>query len=262
MYQEYAIDPSTICRSFDRFKMVWNGLGYGEGRLLSRFPGKWEQKVFKSCAYLDLPDGSRKKLIEESLVKEAKSKSIASGRAYDSNAATWLEAAESIHAKKAFHGILSETNPRGHPDVVCYDTLGDSEDCWTVPKPWHVTRHHSNMAVAAAPLLRASRDILFIEPYFQFIPRFTKPMKAFLAELVPFESVVNRVEIHLKHWDQKSNDDTFKSDFEQAIADKLHFCCPRYSGELIKKLEFFIWESPDSNRMHPRYILTEVAGHG
>ena len=96
-------------------------------------------------------------------MKEAKRKSIASGRAFDSNAPSWLEAAESVHAQKAFHGILSEENPRDHADVVCYDALGDAEDSWTVSKPWQVTRYRSDMAAAAAPLLRASRDILFIE---------------------------------------------------------------------------------------------------
>ena len=264
MYQEYAIDPTTICRSFDRFKLVWNGLGYSEGRVLSRFPGSWEKKVIKSQAYKDLPDGLRKKLIEDSLANEAKvkRKSIASGRDYDSNTPSWLEEAENAHASAPFCGILAEGNPREHASVVTYDELGDTEDCWTVPRPWQVMRYRRAMAAAAAPLLRASRDILFIEPYFKFSPRFTKPMQAFLAELVPFERVINRLEIHLKHWDDESNEATFQSDFEQAVADKLRYCCPRGGEKLLKKLEFFIWESSDSNRMHPRYILTEVAGLG
>jgi hypothetical protein len=267
MYQEYAIDPTTICRSFDRFKLVWNGLGYPEGRLLSRFPGRWEDKVFKSASYEELPDGLRKKWIFDALAAEAKTrqklKSIASGRDFDSNATTWLEEAERAHSAKPFSGILSETNPRGNADIVCYDELGDVEDCWNVPRPWQVTRFYKDMSAAAAPLLHASREILFVEPYFKFESRFTRPLKAFLSELVPYASPIRRIEIHLKQWDGDVHAEDFQEEFSQALEANLRHLKPDDGDAIIEKLEFFIWESPTgSNAMHPRYILTEVAGLG
>ena len=265
MYQEYAIDPTTICRSFDRFKLIWNGLGYGEGRLLSLFPGAWAKKVVSSGAYKDLPDGLRKKTIEDLLVRETKlkRKSIASGREYVPDLGSWLQAAEDAHANRAFHGIVSETNPRDQAAVTCFGDLGDNEGCcWNLPRPWQVKRNHVEMAAAAGPLLRSSKKILMIEPYFNFGRRFTRPLRSFLAELVPYAAVVDRVEVHLKHNPERGTPEHFTEEFKQEAAEKLHFIRPRGGEALLQKLEFFIWESPDDNRMHPRYILTEVAGLG
>lgn len=265
MYQEYAIDPTSICGSFDRFKLFWNGLGYHEGRLLSRFPGSWEKRVVKSRSYQELPDGLRKKAIEESLAKEVKIKrrSVLSGRDFDSNAPSWLEEAERAHASMRFHSILSEENPRSHTDVACFDEIGEPGDSWEIPKPWQVTRYHKDMAQAAAPLLRASREILLIEPYFDFHTRFTRPLKSFLTELAPYSSAIMRIEVHLKHWDNESNDELFIEAFKERAAENLRHFTPEHGGQaILEKLDFIIWESPDANRMHPRYILTEVAGLG
>ncbi|HBR95186.1 MAG TPA: hypothetical protein DEA90_13580 [Opitutae bacterium] len=265
MYQEYAIDPTSICGSFDRFKLFWNGLGYNEGRLLSRFPSSWEKKVVKSRAYRELPDGLRKKAIEESLAKEAKIKrrSILSGRDFNSNADSWLEEAERAHASLPFYSIISEENPRSHKDVACFDDIGEPGDCWEIPKPWQVARYHKDMARAAAPLLRSSREILLIEPYFDFKDRFTRPLKSFLTELAPYSTAIKRIEVHLKHWDNESNDELFVEAFKQRAAESPRHFVPDENGDaILEKLEFIIWESPDSNRMHPRYILTEIAGLG
>jgi hypothetical protein len=265
MYQEYAIDPTTICRSFDRFKMIWNGLGYGEGRLLSMLPASWAKKVVKSSAYNDLPDGLRKKAIEDNLAREKKlkQKSVASGRNYKPDLGSWLQGAEEAHADRPFHGILAETNPREQPAVTCFDDLGENEDCcWNLPRPWQVKRNHIAMANAAAPLLRCSKQILLIEPYFHFGRRFTRPLLSFLTELVPYTGSIDRVEVHLKHNPERGTPEYFTEEFKQEAAGKLRFIQPTGGESLLQKLEFFIWENPDDNRMHPRYILTEVAGLG
>lgn len=263
MYQEYAIDPTTICRSFDRFARFWNGLGYGEGRLLSRFPGKWERKLIRSQAYLDLSEGQRKR-VEILLKREADTRRriVPSGRSYDSNAQTWLEAAENCHRQQPFHGILAESNPRSHGSVTCFDDVGEQGDCWATPRPWQVKRWRTDMARAAAPLLRTSREILFVEPYFEFSDRFTHPLCAFLSELASYAGVIKRLEVHLKRRSDEGTPEYFRDVFEQEARAKLRHYRPPDGHELIEKLEFFIWESPDENRMHPRYILTEVAGLG
>lgn len=264
MYQEYAIDPTTICRSFDRFKLFWNGLGYHEGRLLSRFPGTWERKVVKSPAYKDLPDGHRKKAIEESLIREAKAKrkSIASGRKYDPCAESWLTEVEQTQASQPFHGILAEENPNQHSDIICFDDVGDKEDCWCTPTPWQVKRCHTDLAQTAAPLLLASRELLFIEPYFRLSSRFTRPLKRMFESIKEYEQKIDRIEIHLKKGDPKDGFENFLDGFEHDLKNKVQECCTRPCDWVLDKLEFFIWESPDDDRMHPRYILTDTAGLG
>lgn len=264
MYQEYAIDPTTICRSFDRFKLIWNSLGYTEGRLLSSFPSAWAKRVVSSSAYKGLPDGLRKKAIEDHLIREKrlKQKSIASGREYQPDLGSWLQAAEAAHTLQPFHGVIAETNPRDAA-VSTFDELGDDEACcWNLPRPWQVKREHTAMAVAASPLLRCSKQVLFIEPYFNFGRRFTRPLRSFLSEIATYASVVERVEVHLKHNLDLGTSEFFVETFKQEAAEKLHFYCPSGGESILKKLEFFIWESPDDNRMHPRYILTELAGLG
>lgn len=263
MYQEYAIDPTTICRTFDRFKLFWGGLGYGEGRLLSKFPGSWEKKALKSDTYNVLTELQQKR-IEELLAREKfeKRRIVPSGREYDSNSPSWLDAAESAHAGKPFHAILAEGNPRKHKAVACFDDLGEDGDFWSVPRPWQIDRWHTNMANAAARLLLCSREILFVEPYFCFEERFTRPLKAFLEIVTPYANVIQRIEVHLKQSNPELSHDDFRDAFIEAGKQNLKHCCPRDGKELLKKVEFFIWENSTTHRMHPRYILTEVSGLG
>jgi hypothetical protein len=263
MYQEYAIDPTTICRSFDRFKLFWNGLGYGEGRLLSKFPGKWERMLLRSETYGGLTDIQKTAILQRlATEKETKQRIIPSGRNYNSNSTDWLVAAESGHSEKPFYAILAEANPRNHRAVSCFDEVGEEGDCWSMPRPWQIKRSHQDMANAAAPLLRTSREILLVEPYFNFFPRFTRPLKTFLKEIVEYAAAIQRIEVHLKHRPDEGTPGFFRDEFIEAAKRKLKYCCPGGGNDLIRRLEFFIWESPDDNRMHPRYILTEVAGLG
>jgi len=263
MYQEYAIDPTTICRSFDRFKLIWNGLGYSEGRLLSRFPTKWQRKLLKSETYLSLSDGQRSK-VREILTREefSQQKIIASGRSFKPETPTWLGDAERVDTGKPVHAILSEENPREHCSVACYNNIGEEGDCWSTPTPWQIKRCHTDIAKASGPLLKVSREILFIEPYFQFKTRFTRPLKRMLETVNDYEPRITRIEIHLKEGNPPDGFDTFLDGFEHDLRNKLQDCCTRPCDVLLDKLEFFIWDSPDDNRMHPRYILTDVSGLG
>jgi hypothetical protein len=261
MYQEYAIDPTTICQSADRFLRFWGGLGYGEGRLLSKFPGKWERMLLRSESYGGLTDIQKTAILQRlATEKETKQRIIPSGRNYNSNSTDWLEAAESGHSEKPFHAILAEENPRNHGAVSCFDNVGKDGDCWTVSRPWLIERWHTDLAKVAVPLLRVSREILLIDPNFQFKERFTRPLKAFLSELLPYAGVIRRIELHLNYNNRDLSHQTFRDEFLGDAKNNLRHCCPTGGQELLKKLDFFIWERPESNRMHPRYILTEVAG--
>jgi hypothetical protein len=263
VYQEYAIDPTTLCKSFDRFKLIWNGLGYSEGRLLSKFPTKWEWKLLKSDSYKSLSDGQRNRILDILATEQKnKHKIISSGREYESNTPSWLEEAERVHSTQPFHAILAEDNPRTNDSVACFDDLGVDGDCWCTPRPWQVKRHHTDMAKAAGPLLQASKEILFIEPYFKFSTRFTRPLKKMLETVQNYERKIERIEIHLKEREPRPEFDSFLKEFEHNLRDKVKDCCTRPCDQLLDKLEFYIWESPDDNRMHPRYILTDVAGLG
>jgi hypothetical protein len=48
MHHEYALDPESV-NNWQVFKYVVDQCGFEYGRLISRFPGKWERAAINAC---------------------------------------------------------------------------------------------------------------------------------------------------------------------------------------------------------------------
>ena len=49
MHKEYAVDPSTIASSYDVFRYLIEKFGFERGRLILKFPSKWERLVYQAA---------------------------------------------------------------------------------------------------------------------------------------------------------------------------------------------------------------------
>jgi hypothetical protein len=261
MYRVYAIDPSKVCESWERFRFFWSACGYDKGRLIAKFPSKWQSILFDSEAFNALPEVRQSRV--EVLVSENRGRVVPSGRKYDKNTEDWLHAAELAHAEKAFAAIVAEVNPRDHKGVYLFDDLDGDHHAWMVETSGSILRQAQVMADSAAPLLRASKKFRFIDPHFDFKGRFKRPLKKFLLPLVPYERRVESIEIHFKY---KASDHESKSwneyrpAFERILERELPSFIPASSTELAGKIEFVAWSDSEKARLHPRYILTDVGG--
>lgn len=262
MYQEYAIDPTKICRNWERFRYVWSHLGYDRGRLLSLFPKKWFAELYESEAYKDLSPAEQSRVIEKfKQEKFQKNKIVPANRTVTEALSNWLEHAEAGHNLKAFHSIIADENPRRRSEVTLFDNLDEDLAPWQVATPWLVKRKAEQLASAANLLLQRGRKILFIDPHFCFERRYTNTFESYLEVIAKRALPVDYIEVHMNYSNKRGTEEFFLNDLKCNLNSKLRRYCPS-SATLLRHMEFIVWEDSDDSEMHPRYILTEFAGLG
>ena len=134
MYQEYAVEPAAIGSSWETFRYLIEKFGFQEGRLISRFPAKWERLVIDAAKMADIGDIARKRITEK--LREAKEKDVKiinSGRKYDPDLGSWVANARAADVKKPFHGIIAQGNHK-EDKIVASEDLEENHRSWSLLK--------------------------------------------------------------------------------------------------------------------------------
>ncbi|MFO7566260.1 MAG: hypothetical protein R6X02_26695 [Enhygromyxa sp.] len=168
---------------------------------------------------------------------------------------TWIAAAKREHAEFPFGGILVRSTTSAEPYVVAADRLHEqTKTCWhCAPVP--VLRKSAELAALLAPLLRSATQIRFVDPYFDAaVPEFRDPMIAYLEAAQCRRTVGDlRVEFHFA---VKSGDRKMAASRILTIEKELG---PRLDRRV--KGSAYAWNlASNKNKMHNRYVLTEVGG--
>ena len=104
MIYEYAVEPSLL-NSWNDFRYFSEHFGVARGRLISRYPKRWERMVhdsLSSCHPIE-----KAKIVER--LSRIKDRMIARQSAWDPQK-EWLPNAEEEHSRKPFRAILARTN--------------------------------------------------------------------------------------------------------------------------------------------------------
>lgn len=243
MLHEYALDPNVL-HNFDKVRYFLEKFGVHRGRLIARFPGKWERmvrQVINSCGEIE-----KARIIECLLM--AKDSLVKSQREYDGNI-SWIENAEAQHALKPFHAIISTSNPRATKEVLRADELTDATPLWQVSRERVVPRKAAELATAVQPLFQIASEILFIDPYFDpSAPRYWKTLKSF-TRIICADTPLRKIEFYLKF------DPNFAS-FKRCCNDNIPQILP--DGFQMRFVQ--LRQRDRGETLHPRYILTDKGG--
>ena len=194
MLAEFALEP-TLLHNWDRFQRFVGLFGMAQGRLISRFPRKWQEMVLASvtCGPVE------KQRITEALVRATKS--VLLPREHDWNAALpWLENAVAEHAKRPFDAILAGRNP------ASYDAVVDASDLDVTALPPKlqagpsklVVRSAVQMATAVRVLLQFSKKIVLMDRNFSpHNHRFRDPLGEMLMYFLDRYGKPRQVEVEL-----------------------------------------------------------------
>ena len=101
MIREYALQPELLS-TWERFRYLSEKFGYDRGRVISRFPKRWEKMVYESlkeCRPVE------KKRIEVGLKRLKKALHARQGDW--NNNITWLRNALEEHERQPFNLIIS-----------------------------------------------------------------------------------------------------------------------------------------------------------
>jgi hypothetical protein len=244
MLKEYALQPELLS-SWPVFRYLSDKFGYGHGRVIARYPKRWERMVYESLGNC-MPVEKQK--IVEGLVRL---KSTLYPRHHEWNKdKVWLDNALEEHNTRPFCAIIARNNPNNIVDIICEVDLDETEPRWCAETQRHIERTATEMAACAELLLRYAREILFIDPHFHpNAMRFKRPLKAFLQVVAQRHASipVKRIEIHTGH----------ESTGPKAFFDAE---CKKHLPSLIPrgmKIQLIRW---DQNHLHNRFILTEHGG--
>jgi hypothetical protein len=243
MLYEFALEPAVI-RGWDRLQFFLSNFGVEHGRLIARYPKRWEKLVIEglsSCKDLE------KKRIIEAL---ARGRNRLFPRHHEWNEQLpWLDNAVLEHGKRPFHAIVATRNVLGLDDILPEDIdITAPPRLWQVPRSTAVQRKAAVMADAARKLLRLSRTVLFIDR--NFTPKdkgFRVALEAFLGALLDQHKkwLASRIEYHL-------GDSIAGDDFPDL--------CKAWLWDVIPcgmQVRFCRW---NRTQLHNRYILTDVGG--
>jgi len=248
MMYEYALDPEVFS-SGDRARWIAGLFGLKTGRLVAPFPQDWNKRILG--AETDLERKQISFYLEKMVKKNAFFRNH--GRARYDPAQPWLENARREDRNRPFRSIITTMGDDGK----CLDVneLDEDDRLMCVNTEKTVPRTPKDMAEAAAPLLRLSREIHFVDPHFN--PgerRYQSPLREFLLAATAEKTL--RVEAFHYHLlgpagnNNKPAYDFFRSKCDQHIRRLL----PHGTS-----ITFHRWSEMEDS-IHARYILTEIAG--
>jgi hypothetical protein len=259
MIHEFAVDPVAI-NNWQNFRYVIDDFGVENGKLISRFPRSWKSEVYEACSACR--DVERKRI--EARLIDVDNLLVSRGREYI-RGKTWFENAESQHSIKPFRAIISVSNPSNNPSILIAEKIDKKNNpLWKVPRERKVRRSAKHLAECASLLLMISKEILFVDPHFDFVDRrYDSEIRRFyntmvhLIELSIQDKKPTRLELHVKrkYEDGVDPEDTLKK-FQNLCHEKLAPLIPQGSS-----MKVYIWDQKNiGDKLHPRYILTEFGG--
>lgn len=255
MIHEFAVEPELAATWNNRqnFRYFIEKFGLGSPRIISRYPKRWKKlvwQVFESTSDIN-KSLDKTRMIE---LLERLTERMTKRRDNWNSHLTWLENVENEHLRIPFHAILSCSNPRQNSQVLTEDKIDESQPLWNLPSSSVIKRTSHELAKPVETMLRFSKVIIFIDPYFDPNEiKYQKSMRKFLSIVFDLSPTIlpDRVEIHTST--KKGIEYNF---FEETAQQHLAKVIPEGFKVLIKR-----WEEKDNGeKLHNRYIITDLGG--
>lgn len=245
MLKEYAIQPRLLT-DWTTCRFLLDKFGYGQGRVVSRYPRRWERLVYESL--------SDERPLEKIRIVEAltRFKRALYPRHHEwDDSKPWIENALDEHGKRPFTAIVGCNDEMEHVALIKEDALDEvTELRWKAERQRRVARVAADMAACTTLLLRNAKHILFVDPHFNpQKERFRRPLAAFLRVIAKRQTSipVDRIEIHCGHTSAG-----VKVAFDRDCRTHLPSIIP-----MGFKVRLIRW---DQTHLHNRFILTESGG--
>ena len=243
MLHEFAVEPKLL-GTWESFHYLHEKFGVPKARLIAEFPKKWRKMVHEAADNFSV---RQRKILEEWLADKG-AFLVPSGRDY-AMPDNWLESAESAHAEKPFHAILACENPRANPAVLSADSpITETHHLFTCPHECAMPKKLAGYLAVSSSLLRHSREIIFVDPYFKAEKKWGEPLREMLR-CIPVEPT------KLKYCVNISPNGESQDFRVSELKEKL----PRFIPKNFS-LNIVMIEKVLGHDTHNRFILTERGG--
>ena len=258
LYKEFAIDPDVMAR-WEWFLPIHEMFGFENGRLIAEFPGKWRRQVMQKAEQL-INEGSNSPMtgifmIEVLRSEEFRAALYSSGRQPDEKAATWLEKAQS--QDPPFDAIVTENLDEEEEGLLKAELGFWKKSAFKQRRQCRIKRSADELVGAPERLLRKSREIRLVDPYFD--PRDNRPF----VRMVDFLHEARRpgetsIEIYTRP-EIRRDGELIKP--KKRLAEFSRNLDPELpSGWKVTVHLLETGSDEESENLHPRFLLTELGG--
>jgi len=243
MIEDYAVEPDCF-RSPDALRYLFEKFGFHHGRFIVAYPSGWLSKIRNELS--SLPDGQRKRAIEY-LAKYRDDRIVERKIDFDPTRDWANNAAIAKQHREIDKAICGKSNAHG---ITTYDEIDES--FFLPAESGRTVANVKNYSSAIQRLLQISREVILVDPYFQFSrPGRTKVLSAFLSEAMrtPCKSFV----LFCRHSiATNAGGDKFRQLAQQF--------CSRHLFHDQKLTVNLLDDEGRPNAMHARYIFSRKGG--
>jgi len=271
MIYEYALDPALVARWHDRKEYLFfdEKFGIATRRLVSIYPNKWQKMIWEAFRSGEHADDQNAELHLGALIGHLKENAI-KRRSTFSEIPSWLDRTVKEHSERPFYAILTIRSEQLHRDIINTTQLIErGHDKWAVPGLPMTPRRASEVADLIAPVLRACKHAIFVDPYFDPAKaKFKRPFKAMIEKMFEWRDGSEELTIELHTGIERY----FKSPYSpirNAVSENLKYhelvdsCCAKLPDIVPSgiKIRLVVWKKRDNGQeLHNRYVLTDFAG--
>lgn len=253
MHHEYAVEPAAIGSSWEIFRYVYEQFGFEQGRLISRFPKKWERLVIEAALDAGIGDLARTKLVEK-LKQGKRTTLIRTGRVYDPTLGNWTENALASHATRPFRAIVTNAD-RPEEGIISLDQLDAAHSLMLAPRSCNIPRSAADLASACHLLLLAARQIDLVDPYFHLGiggEDYSSPLEEMMGTLRAAGKENVCVRIHYTTHGRHPGQSAIRQDTQRWV---------RVNIPTGYELHLYAWEQrTDGEDLHDRFLLCDCGG--
>ena len=259
MLFEYAVEPELVATWADPLtgRYFIDRFGIGSPRLISRYPKRWKRRVWDAWEAIEIGNGreaDRQRRRMETLIQRLSSVMVERPGAVWDPDRSWVENA--VAQRVPFRAVLTRQNPTGDPKILVADDLDESTSRWAAPHGRTVPRRAEAIAEAVGSMLRIATNMIFVDPYFApHRTRFVRVIAACIgAGCKGRASGPARVGIFSSDREENGTCGHFEAECRERLPREF----PADQEVMIRRLG----ERPGGERLHNRYILTELGAVG
>jgi hypothetical protein len=252
MVYEFAIEPDLVATWGDptKYKFFMEKFGLGTPRIMSEFPKlkNWRRRVLQAASGKEGLELQRITAIVNSLSETLIKRNAAD---YDGTQ-SWVANAKKEHQIQPFYAILATAKCDNNFCVLTdNDIFGENCDRWNLRQEDVILRQALSMGQAVSALLSNCNEVIFVDPYFD--PKrieYRRPFEHFFQSLLhKRKEPPRRIEVHTSN--------------KLGVSFFNEICREKMPGIILKGLKviFRQWqERPGGEKLHNRYILTDIGG--
>lgn len=272
MIYEFALEPDLVALWHDRKEYLFfdEKFGIKSRRIVSAYPRKWKKLVWEAFESGSAAGDQNAQMRMTELIQFLWQNAVKRPSTFP-EIAVWLKRAAAEHNARPFHAILATKNPHEQPFVIIpTELIEHSHVLWKIPGHDPTPRTPEAIGSAVCPLLRVCRKAILIDPYFDPNKnRFRLTLQAILTSCDTNIFGAERIEVELhtsidrffEAWEKGEDRDPLKETmvYENFVSD-----CRNRLPKFIPhgtKLRVVVWkEKPNGERLHNRYLLTDLCG--